>query len=126
MPPPTAAECADELLALIQNELDESSTVVGRRIIMGALDRFCAEHVDTPARRTEQPAAPRRPPFTHAEASHFEHRLLPEKFHRHANKSVGDTPLDYLDRLTRPDPFVVEIDQYLRSDRGKRRIEDGE
>jgi len=122
--PPTPAECAEELIGMIQNELDECSDVVGPRIIMGAISRFCAEHPDTPARPTERPTVPRRPPFTDAEACYFEYRLLPDKFHRYAKTPVGDTPLDYLEHLTDPDPFVVEVDQYLRSDRGKRRIEE--
>jgi len=117
-----------ELIDLIESELSELSAHLpdieaktARRIILGALDRFCLAHPDTPARPHVEP--PGTGAMNEAEAKLFELRLLPERFKKHAGWMVGNVPVSYLTYLSDKDPFVRELGWYFRSRRGKERIE---
>ena len=112
-------ECGAELIALIESEL-AALDVTGRRIVLGKLDRFWADHPDTPFRSIPEPLS--RPAFTDAEARQFNNALLPGVFKAHAHQPVGEVPVSYLCYLTDPDPFVTMVKQYLASDYGKQRI----
>lgn len=122
----TPGEAAEELIALIESDLSALGEF-GRRIVMGKLDRFCEGHEDAPMRKIKKATA--RPPFTEAEARAFENQLLPDKFKRFAGFRVIDVVIadrGYLTHLTDPDDFITELVRYVTSERGKRRIEQGD
>lgn len=119
---PTPAQHAEVLISLIQNELDMRLSEVDRRVIMGAIDRFCAEHADTPPRKAPQETSPVAMNSDQAKA--FEQARI--TYGIHSGKCMGDIPIKYLCWLGDPTESSRNLQQYLRSDRGKRRIEEGE
>ncbi len=115
-----AQEQAAEVIDLIKSELLDMSTT-HRRIFLGVLGRFCKTHNDTPERL--RVTAAELQPFNESESKRFDSRPLPDVFKKHAGQKVRDVPVDYLCWLTDPKPFIKELRRYMKSRRGRSRIE---
>ncbi len=116
----TAAEQAAALVDMAESELmfmDE----VHRRIFLGVLDRFCADHPDTPARPQAEASSPKR--MNETEAKRFESGFMPDAFKKHAAELVRKVHISYLTHVADDTPFMKELKRYLNSRRGLARIE---
>ena len=116
-----AGDYADDIAEFVIREIDGQSDETSRQIVFSRVLRALREHrLHPPEKRTVKPPAP----MSHETAAAFEMRVLP--FGAHAGKTVRDVDVNYLIRLTDPSDFISDVKRYLRSDRGKKRIEAGE
>jgi hypothetical protein len=116
-----AGDYADDVAEFVIREIDGQPDETSRQIVFSRVLRALREHrLHPPERPTPKPPAP----MSHETASAFETRVIP--FGAHAGETVGEVDVNYLIRLTDPSDFVSDVKRYLRSDRGKKRIEEGE
>lgn len=114
----TPAEQADVHIELIQEELNRHDET-DRRIFLGCLRRFLDDHPDTPA--GAQPKQPQEAVMNDAQASAFEATRM--TYGAHADVCFCDIPIRYLCWLADPKDSQYMIKSYLRSRRGRERIE---
>lgn len=117
----TTAETGDELAALALSEIDSQQDEIGQQIVYARVMRALREH---PLYKPPKPNDGGIVPMNDAQAKLFEARNLP--FGQYVGSYVGDTPIGYLCRLSDPSPFLDDVKRYLASERGKRRIEEGD
>lgn len=116
-----AGDYADDVAEFVIREIDGQPDETSRQIVFSRVLRALRDHrLHPPERPTLKPPAP----MSHETASAFETRVLP--FGAHAGKTIGEVDVGYLIRLTDPSDFISDVKRYLRSDRGKKRIEEGE
>ena len=113
------SEVADNLVDLLCDCL-EGLHEVGRRILLGRLDRFLLDHVDTPHRPNSQEGVG-IVAMTEQEAKNFEIQVAPQW--QHKGDLIGDIPMTYFDSLCDPNPWLVDVKRYVRSGRAKLRRE---